>query len=111
MSKDYYQILGLDKKASKDEVKKAFRILAHKHHPDKKGGNEAKFKEINEAYTVLYDDKKRAEYDAYGRVFSDGQGPNTGSGFGAGQNGGFGGFDFSQFTQGGGGFGDMNFGD
>ncbi|MEK7390870.1 MAG: DnaJ domain-containing protein, partial [Patescibacteria group bacterium] len=107
MAKDYYQILGIDKKASKDDVKKAFRTLAHKHHPDKKGGDEAKFKEINEAYTVLSDEKKRAEYDAYGRVFSDGQGPGSG----AGQNGGFGGFDFSQFTQGGNGFGDMNFGD
>lgn len=107
MAKDYYQILGIDRKASKDEVKRAFRTLAHKHHPDKKGGDEAKFKEINEAYTVLSDEKKRAEYDAYGRVFPGGQGP----GHGADQNGGFGGFDFSQFTQGGNGFGDMNFGD
>jgi molecular chaperone DnaJ len=70
--KDYYQILGIDKKASKDEVKKAFRKLAHQYHPDKKGGSEEKFKEINEAYSVLSDDKKRAEYDSYGRVFSTG---------------------------------------
>lgn len=113
MAKDYYSILGIEKKASKDEVKKAFRTLAHKHHPDKKGGDEAKFKEINEAYTVLSDDKKRAEYDAYGRVFSDGQGPGPGAGFGGqGGAGGFGGFDFSQFTQGGNGEGfEMNFGD
>ena len=49
MSKDYYKILGVEKGASKDELKKAFRKLAHEHHPDKKTGNEAKFKEINEA--------------------------------------------------------------
>ena len=68
--KDYYQVLGVDKKATKDEIKKAFRKLAHTYHPDKKGGDEAKFKEASEAYAVLSDDKKRAEYDAYGRVFS-----------------------------------------
>ncbi len=112
MAKDYYQILGIDKKASKDEIKKAFRTLAHKHHPDKKGGDEAKFKEINEAYTVLSDDKKRAEYDAYGRVFSDGSGPGGPGAGGFGGQGGFGGFDFSQFTQGANGEGfEMNFGD
>lgn len=94
MSKDYYTILGVDKKASKDDIKKAFRKLAHKYHPDKKGGDEAKFKEASEAYAVLSDEKKRAEYDAYGRVFSGaGGGP---------QGGGFDGFDFSQFAQGGG---------
>lgn len=86
MSKDYYQILGVEKKASKDEIKKAFRKLAHKYHPDKKGGDEKKFKEASEAYAVLSDDKKRAEYDSYGRVFSGGGGA-----------GGFDGFDFSQF--------------
>lgn len=85
--KDYYEVLGVDKKASKDEIKKAFRRLAHKHHPDK-GGDEAKFKEVNEAYSVLSNDKKRAEYDTYGQAFS-------GAGGGAGQ--GFGGFDFSGF--------------
>lgn len=90
MSKDYYTILGIDKKASKDDIKKAFRKLAHKYHPDKKGGDEAKFKEASEAYAVLSDDKKRAEYDAYGRVFSGGGGPQ----------GGFEGFDFSQFAGG-----------
>lgn len=70
MSKDYYQILGLKKGASKEEVKKAFRKLAAEYHPDKKTGDEAKFKEVSEAYAVLGDDKKRAEYDAYGQAFS-----------------------------------------
>lgn len=102
MAKDYYESLGVDKKASKEEIKKAFRTLAHKYHPDKKDGNDAKFKEINEAYSVLSDDKKRAEYDSYGRVFSGGQQ--------GGPSGGFEGFDFSQFTQGGQGF-QFDFGD
>ncbi len=83
--KDYYQILGVAKGASKDEIKQAFRKLAHKYHPDKQEGDVERFKEINEAYTVLSDDKKRAEYDSYGRVFGD-QGFQGGSGF-----------DFSQF--------------
>lgn len=106
MSKDYYQILGVDRKASKDEIKKAFRKLAHTYHPDKKDGNADKFKEVNEAYSVLGDDKKRAEYDTYGRTFAGGaQG---------GPQGGFGGFDFSQFGQGAqwsGAFEDMDLGD
>ncbi len=94
MAKDYYKILGVEKNANKDEIKKAFRSLAHKYHPDKKGGDEAKFKEVNEAYGVLTDDKKRAEYDAYGQTFSGG-GPGAG-GFGGfeGQNGEGFGFDF-----------------
>lgn len=94
MSKDYYQALGIDRKASKDDIKKAFRTLAHKFHPDKKGGDEAKFKEISEAYSVLSDDKKRAEYDAYGRTFAGG-GPQSGpAGFDFSQYGGFGGQEF-----------------
>ncbi len=80
MDKDYYRILGVDKKASKDDVKKAFHKLAHKYHPDKQGGDAAKFKEISEAYSVLGDEKKRAEYDSYGRVFSGGGG-DSGAGF------------------------------
>jgi len=72
MAQDYYTILGIDKSATQDEVKKAFHKLAHKYHPDK-GGDEKKFKEINEAYQVLSDQKKRQQYDQYGRVF-DGAG-------------------------------------
>lgn len=84
--KDYYQILGIDKKATKDDIKKAFRKLASQYHPDKKTGDETKFKEVSEAYSVLGDEKKRAEYDTYGRAFN---------GAGA-QGGGFGGFNWSQ---------------
>jgi molecular chaperone DnaJ len=91
MAKNYYEILGVEKGATKEDIKKAFRKLAHKYHPDK-GGDEAKFKEINEAYSILSDDKKRAEYDSYGRVFEDGQ-PGPG-GFGN-----MGGFDFSDFAE------------
>lgn len=95
MSKDYYKILGVDRGASKDEIKKAFRKLAAKYHPDKKDGDEAKFKEANEAYTVLSDDKKRAQYDQFGSNFSGGHGGFSG----------FEGFDFSNFSQGFGGAG------
>lgn len=104
MSKDYYKTLGVEKSASKDEIKKAFRKLAHEYHPDKATGNEAKFKEINEAYGVLSDDTKRAQYDQFGSgAFNGGAGYGAG-GFGGGQ--GFGGFDFSGFGgQGFGGFG------
>lgn len=76
--KDYYEILGLQKGASKDEIKKAFRKLAAKYHPDKKTGDEAKFKEISEAYAVLSDDKRRAEYDTYGRSYAAGGQPGAG---------------------------------
>ncbi|MBI2042595.1 MAG: molecular chaperone DnaJ [Candidatus Nealsonbacteria bacterium] len=89
--KDYYQILGVSKDASPDEIKKAYRKLAHQHHPDK-GGDEKKFKEINEAYQVLADQDKRNQYDQFGRVF-EGQ---PGGGFeGFPGQGGFEGFDFS----------------
>ena len=66
MSKDYYKILGVNKAASQDEIKAAFRRLAHQHHPDKKGGNEEKFKEANEAFQVLSDSQKRQQYDQFG---------------------------------------------
>lgn len=95
--RDYYEILGVPKGASKEEIKKAFHKLAHKYHPDKSGGDSDKFKEVSEAYSVLSDEKKRAEYDSYGRTF------------GAGGPGGAG-FDFSQFQdafQGGFDFGDI----
>lgn len=68
-SKDYYEVLGLQKGASEDEIKRAFRKLAIKYHPDKNQGNteaEAKFKEINEAYQVLSDPEKKARYDQFG---------------------------------------------
>ena len=82
---DYYELLGVPKTATQDEIKKAFHKLAHKYHPDK-GGDEKKFKEINEAYQVLSDQTKRAQYDQYGRVFDQGQGqpganPFDGQGF------------------------------
>lgn len=61
--KDYYKILGLDKKATKDEIKKAYKKLALKYHPDRNNGDESKFKEITEAYETLSDSQKRHEYD------------------------------------------------
>ncbi|MEK7664748.1 MAG: molecular chaperone DnaJ [Patescibacteria group bacterium] len=70
---DYYQILGVTRSASEEEIKKAFHKLAHKYHPDK-GGDEKKFKEINEAYQVLSDKGKRAQYDQFGRVFDGSDG-------------------------------------
>lgn len=78
MSKrDYYEILGINKDASADEIKKAFRKAAIKHHPDKEGGDETKFKEINEAYEVLKDQTKRQRYDQFGHA---GVGGNAGGG-------------------------------
>jgi len=107
MAKDYYNVLGVDRKATQDDIKKAFRKLAHKYHPDKGGTDESKFKEITEAYSILSDDKKRREYDTYGQAFPGGH-PGAG-----GQGGNpFGGFDFSQFQQGFGNGGvDFDFGD
>ncbi|MFA6427970.1 MAG: molecular chaperone DnaJ [Candidatus Buchananbacteria bacterium] len=105
MSRDYYEVLGVTKNATQDEVKKAFHKLAHQHHPDKKGGNEAKFKEINEAYQVLSNVSKRQQYDQFGANF--GSGNQGGSG-----GGGFSWQDFSRAQQQSGGFGGGNpFGD
>ena len=91
MSKDYYEILGVNKNASKDDIKKAFYKMAHKYHPDKKGGNETKFKEVNEAYQVLSDDSKRSKYDQFGSQYQNMAG---------GAQGGFEGFDFNNFSEG-----------
>lgn len=74
MSKDYYKILGVDKNASNEDVKKAFRKKAHEFHPDKKGGDEAKFKEVNEAYQILGNEQKRKQYDQFGEAAFSGQG-------------------------------------
>jgi len=94
MAQDYYQILGVDKKASPEDLKKAYRKLAMKYHPDQNKDNkeaEAKFKEINEAYDVLKDEQKRAAYDRFGKGAFDG---SMGGGFGGGM-GGMGGAGFS----------------
>ncbi|MDD3491716.1 MAG: molecular chaperone DnaJ [Candidatus Pacebacteria bacterium] len=93
--KDYYEILGIGRNATPEEIKKAFYKLAHKHHPDK-GGDAEKFKEINEAYQVLSNKEKRAQYDQFGRVF-EGPGADFREGFA-------GGFDWSGFNWQGGDF-------
>ena len=104
--RDYYEVLGVSKGASDDEIKKAYRVLAKKYHPDMNPGDkeaEAKFKEANEAYAVLSDSDKRAKYDQFGHAAFD---PSMGGGSGF---GGFGGMDFdfgdifSSFFGGGGG--------
>lgn len=103
--KDYYETLGVPRTATKDEIKRAYHKMAHQHHPDKKGGNEAKFKEANEAYQILGDEQKRAKYDQFGTGYNDNAGgSSSGSGFSGGQ--GFGGFDFNGF-EGFGGFEDI----
>jgi molecular chaperone DnaJ len=103
MSKrDYYEVLGVAKTASADEIKKAYRRLAVKYHPDKDGGDEAKFKELSEAYEVLKDQQKRQRYDQFGHA-GVGGGAGTGNPFE-----GFGGFGENiQFDFGDGGLGDI----
>lgn len=106
MSKrDYYEVLGVSKSASEDEIKKAFRKAAVKYHPDKEGGDEEKFKEVNEAYEVLKDKQKRQRYDQFGHA---GVGGGAG-GFGGNPFEGFGGFGGAQNINFdfGGGFGDI----
>lgn len=108
--RDYYETLGINNNASADEIKKAYRKLAVQHHPDKQGGDEAKFKELGEAYEVLKDSSKRQRYDQFGHagVGSAGGGGGYGGnpfegfqGFGGGGNQGF------EFDFGGGGLGDI----
>ena len=92
--RDYYEVLGVSKTASADEIKRAYRSLAKKYHPDMNPGDaeaEAKFKEVNEAYAVLSDEEKKAKYDQYGHAAFD---PAAGGGYGGGGFGGFEGFDF-----------------
>lgn len=72
MPTDPYATLGVSRDANADEIKKAYRKLAHQYHPDKKGGNEAKFKEVNEAYQILGDSGKKAQYDRFGHASSQG---------------------------------------
>ena len=82
--KDYYEVLGLKKGASENDIKRAYKRLASKHHPDKNQGSkdaEEKFKEINEAYEVLGDDQKRAAYDQYGHAAFEQGGGGAGGGF------------------------------
>lgn len=119
MSKNYYEVLGVDKGASQDDIKKAFRKKAHELHPDKATGDEAKFKEVNEAYQVLSNEQKRAQYDQFGQTFNGAGGPGGMGGMNwediAGQAGGFnfGGFDLGDIFaqafggQAGGGWGNM----
>ncbi|MFA6099664.1 MAG: molecular chaperone DnaJ [Patescibacteria group bacterium] len=89
MPKDYYKILGVEKGASEDDIKKSFRRLAHEHHPDK-GGDQAKFKDINEAYQILGDKQKRTTYDQFGSAAFEQGGPGPGGFNGANGFGGFG---------------------
>ena len=112
--RDYYDVLGVSRGASQDEIKKAFRKAAVKHHPDRESGDESKFKEVSEAYEVLSDESKRTAYDQYGHAAGaanaggpGGQNPFAG-GFGGAEGFDFGNihFDFGGASQGGG-FGDI----
>src|SRR5258705_7036749 len=101
---DYYQTLGVERGADADEIRKAYRRLARKHHPDLNPGDksaEDRFKKVQEAYDVLSEPKKKQMYDQFGFYSENGMPAGAGaSGPGAGPNMGFGGFDFSDFTRG-----------
>jgi molecular chaperone DnaJ len=96
MAKDYYKILGVNKSANADEVKRAYRKMAHQYHPDKNNGDDTKFKELNEAYQTISDPQKRAQYDQFGTTDFSGGNPFSGQGFG-GEGFGSQGFDTSGF--------------
>lgn len=102
MARDLYDVLGVSRTASDAEIKQAYRKLAHQHHPDKSGGADAQFKEINAAYQVLGNAEKRAKYDQFGPGFANGPGGGPG---------GFNWSDFSQASGQSGGFGNADFGD
>ena len=85
MADNYYDVLGISKDASSDDIKKAYHKLAHQYHPDKQGGDEAMFKKVNEAYQVLSKTQKRQQYDMFGQA-------------GANMNGGAGGFHTNGFN-------------
>src|SRR5690606_7130145 len=104
--RDYYEVLGVGKNASADEIKKAFRKKAIEFHPDKEGGDETKFKEVNEAYEILKDDKKRQRYDQFGHAGVGGASSGGGDPFG-----GFGGFGGAQGQNINFDFGDLGLGD
>ena len=87
MPKNYYEILGVPKTATEDEIKRAYRKLAHQYHPDKNKGDDKKFKEINEAYQILGNKEKKEQFDRFGRTFEG----VPGEGFPYGGFGGFGG--------------------
>ena len=91
--KNYYEVLGITKAASQEEIKKAYRKLAHKYHPDKNGGDGKEFKKINEAYQILSDKEKRTQYDRFGKTFDGG---NVGSSGGVWPD--FRDFDFQDFV-------------
>jgi molecular chaperone DnaJ len=81
MAKDYYNILNIPRDASGDQIKRAYRRLANQYHPDKKSGDEKKFKEINEAYQILSDPAKKQQYDQFGTTFEQSQAQGESSGF------------------------------
>ncbi|OHA01953.1 MAG: molecular chaperone DnaJ [Candidatus Sungbacteria bacterium RIFCSPHIGHO2_02_FULL_49_12] len=110
MKKDYYEILGVPRSSSLEEIKRAYRKLAHQYHPDKKAGNEEKFKEANEAYQVLGNEGKRAQYDQFGQTFDASAEPGGGFGWNdifSGARGGEGAGDFGFNSR----FGEFDLGD